>query len=302
MTVHRLEAPPAIGRLYARALATAPARRGEVLPDTVYELSGLAVDRDRLAAYDAVCGFRLGDLLPPTYPHVMAFPLAMALMTDPDFPFALPGLVHIANRITQSRPIDAGERLSFRAGARDLRPHRRGRQFDVVAEAAVGDEAVWTGVSTYLKLGGEGERPAADPAAKEDPKPSGAAAVWRVPGDTGRRYASVSGDSNPIHLHPLTARLFGFRRAIAHGMWVKARCLAALEGRLPGRLIAEVEFKAPLLLPSTVEFSAKRMAGGFEFRVAAQRTARAHLEGRVREADAGHDRGAVESGDQGRGS
>lgn len=302
MTVHRLEAAPAIGRLYARALATAPARRGEALPDTVYELSGVEVDRDRLAAYDAVCGFRLGDQLPPTYPHVLAFPLAMALMTDSDFPFALPGLVHIANRISQSRPIDAGERLSFTASARGLRPHRRGRQFEVLAEAAVAGEVVWTGVSTYLKLGGEEERAAKRPAAKQDPKPPRAAAVWRVPGDAGRRYASVSGDSNPIHLHPLTARLFGFPRAIAHGMWLKARCLAALEGRLPGRLVAEVEFKAPLLLPSTVEFSVERTAGGHQFWVAAQRTGRTHLEGRVDEAAGGHDRGAIEPGDQGRGS
>ena len=77
-------------------------------------------------------------------------------------------------------------------------------------------------------------------------------AHWRVPGDLGRRYAAVSGDRNPIHLHALSAKAFGFPRAIAHGMWTKARCLAAL--RLPDALTAEVRFKQPILLPSTVTF------------------------------------------------
>src|SRR5207253_10898170 len=93
-------------------------------------------------------------------------------------------------------------------------------------------------------------------------------AIWRVPASTGRRYAAVSGDVNPIHLNPLAARLFGFRRAIAHGMWLKARCVAALEGRLPDALTAIVEFKSPLLLPSTVGFASQSQGAGWMFRVA----------------------------------
>ena len=57
--------------------------------------------------------------------------------------------------------------------------------------------------------------------------------MWRLPADLGRRYAAVSGDHNPIHLYPLTAKAFGFPRQIAHGMWTKARCVAAMENRLP---------------------------------------------------------------------
>ena len=274
----RLEAAPALGRLYARALATARGRRGDRLPDTVYELEDVAVDAGHLAAYDEVCGFRLSDALPPTYPHVLAFPIAMALMAAPEFPFALPGLVHVANRIVQRRPVRLEERLGFRVTARDLRPHRSGQQFDVVAEATADGEPVWTGTSTYLRRGAGGS----GGARRHDDEPPApqATATWRVGGDTGRRYAGVSGDSNPIHLHPLTARLFGFPRAIAHGMWVKARCLAALEGRLPDALDAAVEFKAPLLLPSTVLFSARPDGPGWEFEVRS-RSGRPHLEGRA---------------------
>ncbi|TMF44955.1 MAG: hypothetical protein E6I24_10230, partial [Chloroflexi bacterium] len=104
-------------------------------------------------------------------------------------------------------------------------------------------------------------------------------AIWRVPRNIGRRYAAVSGDVNPIHLNPLAARLFGFRRAIAHGMWLKARCLAALEGRLPDALTATVEFKSPLLLPSTVAFSARVAEHGWTIAVSHAATGRPHLTG-----------------------
>ena len=79
-----------------------------------------------------------------------------------------------------------------------------------------------------------------------------------MPGDIGRRYAAVSGDRNPIHLHALTAQAFGFPSAIAHGMWLKARTLASLEGRLPDAYTADVAFKLPVLLPSTVSIAAGR--------------------------------------------
>ena len=76
-----------------------------------------------------------------------------------------------------------------------------------------------------------------------------------MPGDIGRRYAAVSGDRNPIHLHGLSARLFGQQGAIAHGMWTKARCLAALQGHLPEAFTVEVAFKLPVRLPAKVAFA-----------------------------------------------
>lgn len=227
-------------------------RRGSTL-DAAPVSAAVSVDREHLAAYSAVCGFRVSDVLPVTYPQVLSFALQMKLMSGPGFPFPLPGLVHVANRITRSRPLLASEELPLEVRAVDLRPHAHGTQVDVVT--SVGD--AWVGVSTYLRRTGGGS---SSGASVERPETS---AVWRVPGDIGRRYAAVSGDRNPIHLHPLTARLFGFRRAIAHGMWTKARCLASLEGRLPEALTAEVQFKAPLLLPGKAFFA----ASGTEFSV-----------------------------------
>ena len=207
------------------------------------------VDRAHLAAYDRVCGFRLRDELPATYPHVLAFPLAMELLTGP-FPFSPLGLVHVANRIEQLRPLRADERLELRLWAEDLRPHDRGTQFDMVAEASV-DGEVGMARPQHVPAPREGRVEGRRPQRAAGP----ASAVWRLPGDIGRRYAGVSGDGNPIHTHSLVAKALGQPGTIAHGMWTKARSLAALEGALPDAYTVDVRFKLPLRIPGRATFS-----------------------------------------------
>jgi acyl dehydratase len=209
---------------------------------------------------------------------VLAFPLAMRLMTGDDFPFGVMGLVHVANRIDQHRAVRAGEEVELRVRAEDLREHARGRQFDVVAEAWDGDDLAWEDRSTYLRRegggGSKGDRP--------DPGAPAGGAVWTVPGDAGRRYAAVSGDRNAIHLHAATAKLFGQPAPIAHGMWLKARCLAALEGRVGDACTVEVAFKLPVRLGSRVAFTSAEEAGGARtFALRAARDGKPHLSGSV---------------------
>ena len=295
---HReLSGAPGLGGSYARALLSAVpvvGGGGDRAPDHELALEGVTVDRDHLAAYDRVCGFRLSDELPATYVHVLAFPLALRLMTERGFPLAIVGLVHIENRIVQRRAVRASEELGLRVRAERLRPHDKGTQIDLVGEATVDGEVVWTGISTYLRRGGgdgsdDGEAPAADSpqaglGSPPDERPSPAlrpAATIRVPDDIGRRYAAVAGDRNPIHLHSLSARLFGFPRAIAHGMWLKARALAMLEGRLDGPLDVLVRFKKPLMLPSKVRLSSGHDAGRFAVGVHSARDGSPHLTGTV---------------------
>ena len=103
-----------------------------------------------------------------------------------------------------------------------------------------------------------------------------------MPGDQGRQYAGVSGDSNPIHLHPLSARLFGFPRPIAHGMWVKARCLAAIDGHLPDAYTVSVRFKLPMLLPAKAAFTSQSVADGRDFAVHDAKSGKPHVAGTIR--------------------
>ncbi|HET6532466.1 MAG TPA: MaoC/PaaZ C-terminal domain-containing protein [Actinoplanes sp.] len=264
------------GALYARAaLGLVPRRRPTGLPARELVRRSVTVDREHLARYDRVCGFRLTDTLPATYPHVLAFPLAMRLMSAADFPFPVVGLVHVANRITLHRPIDAGTRLDLSVHAVDLRPHHRGQQFDVVATAAAGGVEVWRGTATYLRKSRQSEH--RDRGERTGPPvPS---ARWRIPARVGPDYAAVSGDHNPIHTSRLGARLFGFPRPIAHGMWTAARCLAALEGRLPESYTVDVAFKLPVLLPATVAFAVTTGGDDWHFGLHSAGSGRPHLTG-----------------------
>ena len=277
-----LESPPNMAALFARAALTARGRGGN-LPDTRLARTSVTVDPDDLAAYDRVCGFTFGDSLPPTYPHMITFPLQLALMTDRSFPLALPGFVHLRNRIDVIRPIRADEALDVEVWAERFATHRSGAAVDLRATVTIGGEEVWRSTSTYLARGAqapEGAPEAVTDVAVTDLERT--AATWRIPDDAGRRYATVSGDVNPIHLSGLTAKAFGFKRAIAHGMWVKARVLGALAGRLPDALELDVSFRKPLFLPSTVTLSTAEAAGGWEFAVRNAQSGTEHVVGTIR--------------------
>jgi len=291
MPTRTLTSPPSVLPLYARAAAPMvpgasllpflPGGGGEI-PDIELELTGVRAEPGALAAYAKVCGFALRDHLPPTYPHVLAFPLHMAVMADGSFPFGAVGLVHLENRIVQHRRIGVEEELTIRVRPTKLQPHPKGQTFSLLTEARAGGELAWESVTTILRRGrGDDDAPRPDsfPAPPEDLP---ASAEWRLGGDLGRRYAAVSGDRNPIHMHSLTAKPLGFPGAIAHGMWTKARCLAALESRLPDAFAVEVRFRRPIVLPARVEFAATAEGEEIAFAVRDARKQTPHLEGLVR--------------------
>jgi len=298
MAARALDSPPSILPLYARAAAPmipgasllpfVPGR-GKEIPDLELTLDGVTADPERVAAYARVCGFTLRDHLPPTYPHVLAFPLHMAVMADGSFPFGAVGLVHVENRIVQHRPLGLGEELKLRVRPTKLEPHPKGRTFTLVTEVRVGRQVVWESTSTMLRRGGS-QKPADGPKSQagvdksarrpqDDLTPS---AEWRLGGDLGRRYAAVSGDRNPIHMHSLTARPLGFKAAIAHGMWTKARCLAAIESRLPDAFEVEVSFRKPIFLPGRVELLTASRDEEVDFAVRDAKRQTPHLDGQAR--------------------
>ena len=282
MTVTVLDEAPNLAKLYAKAAVTARGRGGD-LPEGRLARKGVAADPAHLAAYTRVCGLPLNDVLPATYPHLLTFPLQMALMSDRSFPLALPGLVHVRNRIEVQRPIGSDALLDMEVWAENFARHRSGAAVDLCATVSAGGQEVWRSRSTYLARGAtapDGAPEAGIEVAVGDL--DRVAATWRVPDDAGRRYAKVSGDVNPIHLSGLTAKAFGFKRAIAHGMWVKARVLGALAGRLPDAVDLDVSFRKPLFLPSTVTLSTAQAGGGWDFAVRSAATGTEHVVGTIR--------------------
>ncbi|MFF0054675.1 MaoC/PaaZ C-terminal domain-containing protein [Streptomyces microflavus] len=263
-----------------------PDRPGATLPTDRLTLPAAPAAPGPLAAYRDICGFPApeSEPLPLTYPHVLAFPLAMRLMTARRFPLPVVGLVHTWIEIVARRLVRSDEPLELTVYAEELTPHRRGTEVTMVTEARVAGTLVWESRSGYLSRHATN---ATGSTREADGSPTlPAVAEWRLPGDLGRRYGAVSGDRNPIHLHPLTARLFGFPRAIAHGMWTVARCLAEADGQ-PGEIRSvRADFRAPVLLPATVTYAADPAGNAFALRSESSSgsgtgTGRVHLTGAV---------------------
>lgn len=244
-----------------------------------YTRAGVEAARPGVEAYAAVCGFARKDAVPLTYPHLLAFPLHMAIMSDQGFPYAALGMVHFENTITAHRAIGVGEVLDVSTTVGPARAHAKGALLDFVTSVTTAGEVAWGSTSTYLR---RGTPPAGEPAAglAIDDAPSGGMA-WRLPADLGRAYAAVSGDANPIHLYPWTAKALGFRRQIAHGMWTLARSVAAIENRLPDAVTVAAAFKKPVFLPGTVEFASTATETGLTFALTNPKDGSPHLLGRT---------------------
>lgn len=254
---------PRLGGLFAKGAAGSFGKRpgGAVrLPDVVYRVADVDTTgaAEHLGQYQHLLGEPSSDVLSAGFLHVLAFPLATAVMVRGDFPLPLLGLVHLKNVARVLRPVRLGDRLEVRAWAENARAHRRGVQVDLIAEVLVDGVLAYRGVSTYLAKGFSVPDDAAASAEASTPREEWVAplptARWQLGSGTGRAYGAVSGDQNPIHTSSLGARAFGFPRAIAHGMYTAARALAEVGPVRRGEAYEwTVEFFKPVLLPGTVD-------------------------------------------------
>ena len=254
--------------------------KGEkVLPQVEYVVDSFKVDQKHLKAYNEVCGFKNNGYIPAIYLAVLSQSLQMHMMTQEAFPFAILGLVHIRNQIKQTRKVGVNEQLTLSCKFGELQPHDKGFQFDFITTAKVGNEVVIEGTTTYLARQKTNGKVAAKVVESKVPAYE-MQAEWNVSENTGRRYALTSGDFNLIHIHAITAKAFGFKQAIAHGMWSKAKALASLT--LPDSYEADVWFKLPMYLPSKVEFLTANEAKDIEFLIRNSKNQKPHVSGSIK--------------------
>lgn len=258
LEVEHLDTVPSPVSLFGRAVRAKG--RSSLGPDDLPARRLVVADAGwstrELADYARLCGYPLGGPVPSTWLHVRTFGLQMKLMTATDFPLAVLGLVHIANRWRMHAPVAPDAEPALSVWADGLASHPKGVLVTLAASAEVDGRVVWEGWSDYLARGARLEGAPGDAVGPSHGAVDAGAlperARWRLGADTGRRYAGVAGDANPIHLSKLTAKAFGFKRAIAHGMYTAARAVAALGPRVPEVHEIEVQFGKPLFLPSTV--------------------------------------------------
>lgn len=251
----------------------------KVLPQVEYVVDSFKVDQKHLKAYNEVCGFKNNGYIPAIYLTVLSQSLQMHMMTSEAFPFPILGLVHIRNQVKQYRKIGVNETLTLSCKFGELQPHDKGVQFDFITTVKVGGEVVVEALTTYLSRQKTNAKAAAKPAESQAPEYK-LNNEWSISENTGRRYAMTSGDFNLIHIHAVTAKAFGFKQAIAHGMWSKAKALANLS--LPDAYEADVWFKLPMYLPSKVEFLTAQAANDTDFLIRSSKNQKPHVTGHIK--------------------
>jgi hypothetical protein len=283
------ERPPVLWRQYVRGAVLGAQRypagpfRPRVPPASA-RVERLEVDVDHLHHYRRLCGFSDSAHLPPTYPYVIATPVAAAMLVRSDFPYPLLGVVHVRQRIEQVRALVVEEALSVRTWFGDEREVARGVEFDTHVEVEDEEGVAWRGTSVALV-----RDPARAKAKRESSAPIAATTEGLdsipvpVAADMGRRYASLTQDYNPIHLWPATARLFGYTRPIVHGMWSLARGLAEYQAQIPrGPFVLDCEFRKPVMLPCEVRLFHYEDETGWGFSMRDASGEKKHVECNVR--------------------
>ena len=245
--------------LFFRALRTAVRSGRGAIDDAARDYVAPAIEPRHLRAFASSFAFAADGKVPLGYLFLLAQRAQVATMLAPGFPQPLPGLVHVANEVRQWAALDPGAalQLTCRAGSEgEPGAIRITLQVELGQHGAAFAETR----STYLarrRHGPRGPRPEA-PAGIEAP-----IARYPLAIAAGRDYARLSGDINPIHLWPWSARLFGFRRPIIHGMHTVSSVEAAI-ARVEGRGLAHIaaDFRRPIALPAEVVVHAR--AGRFQ--------------------------------------
>lgn len=186
-------------------------------------------DRNELGTFNRIAGSPSGDTtLPMLYPHTIGFRLAMTILTHPQFPVPIWGVLQTRNHLVQHRWIATDERLDFDACVMHGRAVAKGAEFDLRTTVHVADELVWESLVTFFARGRFGEPGPASPYARSPSDTGSLVAEWTMRDADHWRFGRLTGDYNGIHLWDWYAHRFGFRRALYHPQRVLGECLARL--------------------------------------------------------------------------
>lgn len=226
---------------------------GDTFPEIKAVINKISINPEKLKAYREICELQDDGMLPVLYPHVFTAPLHMAILSHKDFPIPLLGMLHFRNHLVQHRPIRDDELLDVEVSLAEHRIVKQGFEFDYLIKVESNGELVWNSITTYLKQGKFGKDYNISPRSDliEPLKDAKRIAEFPIPADIGKRYARICSDFNPIHMSKTAAKLFGFRRDIAHAMWATAKSIGKLNLKSSGKPVrVDLGFKGPLFIES----------------------------------------------------
>jgi len=254
---------PAMSLIFLKAFMISLFRPSTIADDAVagkhrIVMKNCILDEDLVCNYRKVCAFSGPGkgAVPISYIQTLFTGLLGKFIVSPFFPLTPLGLIHVFQSLEQERPVRTGESLDLECSLDCIVKTLKGVETHFILRAFSRGSIVWQGKSHFftrapvraVKQNSSGTKNIPDHVFPEKRK------TIFIPADTGRRYAGVSGDMNPHHLHPVAARFFGFKRAIAHGMWTLARTVACLDMDLGinDKAVIEAWFKRPVFMPAEI--------------------------------------------------
>ena len=213
-----------------------------------------------------------GTWMAPALLHSMCFPVSLALLTDVRVPIQPLGTVVTSQAWDLSVPVPGEAELELTGRVAAMTRDKTG--VSVIIECSLSrDGAVcYTECTSYLDKSGKGEPAVVGqvpglmervPTLRQDFGTNGtgyldvgqrsAHCSVRFGTQTGKKWAHLTGDINPIHVSKASARAFGYRSVILHGAAIDAWAARELgiSGERPCRGAAA--FRAPVLLPAHLE-------------------------------------------------
>ncbi|MCA1794591.1 MAG: hypothetical protein LC660_12125 [Desulfobacteraceae bacterium] len=289
----RLKTLPPMPAVFCKLLALSLVRKPGLpsnarVPKVQLLLSGFVPDPKKISRYRQLCGFSHTPedrTIPPSFLQTLFIGMLGRYVTSHFFPVNPMGLIQTGQSFEAIQPVGIYDTLDLTCTLKDMTRTSKGITTRFHLQIHTKNTLVWQGISTYLT---RNPIPGTTPKKPIKDRFLPPRLTIQVPADTGRRYAQVSGDYNPHHLFHTTARLLGFKQAIAHGMWSLARTLAGLEQTMAfsRTFTVDAAFKLPIFMPATLTLGYEHIIAKhvqnliyFELRDAAGR--RPHLKGNV---------------------
>jgi hypothetical protein len=264
-----------------RASFTGLKKAGKSLPDKGYTIEGLTIDKSQFKDYCKMFGFD-ESTVPSPYWYIRLFSLQTLLMAHPDSPFPMPGMVHLSCKINQFETIYPTDKLDVTCQFGKLIQHDKGTAIETITTLKRSGKVVWEQKNINLYLGKKGlgeadtDKPVIEITSPDQTLP------WTLDTNLGFEYAKVSGDFNPIHLHAIGGKLFGFPRHLIHGWYSLSRAVAPVQSSLEGTHELYVSFKKPLFLPGQVLARTQEVEDSVFFDVINEKEGYPHLKGYIK--------------------
>lgn len=278
MPLVEYDAKPSALAYMARAILPSATKRSPIAaPELVLRWRDV-----RAAARDVedVCALAeqpRSERLPFLYFQIVGFRLHMALLTHRAFPVPIWRMLQVRNRIVEHRALPSSACVDLELRLAALRTLEKGLEAELHMRVTRSGELVWESTNTFYARGrfGVANAQVLDPPPPPEGPPIG---EWTAAKGGAWRFASLTGDYNPLHLVDARARRRGFPGAFLHAQRVLGACLARLRGT-PKRL--EAWIKGPVPYGASVQLRASEEDAACRFGLWTTFDARPAIVGRI---------------------